>query len=154
MMTERINAELITGMLKNAVEKGTAASLGYRFGLTNELAGKTGTTQNHSDGWFIGYSPEYTAGVWVGGELPHIAFRSLAYGQGAYTALPIWAYFFREMYSDSRFSGQKAHSFLLSQEALRKLDCEDYYETRPFRIFNQDPVKFFRELFRKKKRRN
>ena len=150
-MTERLNAELISGMLKNAVENGTAKSLINHFGFSSDMAGKTGTTQNHSDGWFIGFTPEYTAGVWVGGELPHIAFRNISYGQGAYTALPVWAYFFQEMYGDKRFAPLQKQIFNFSEEVIRQLDCDDYYESKPFRIFKQDPVKFFRDLFRKKR---
>jgi penicillin-binding protein 1A len=149
-MTDPSSAELLTGMLKNAIEYGTGMGLKTWFDIPGDIAGKTGTTQNHSDGWFIGFTPEYTAGVWVGGELPHIAFRTLDYGQGAYSALPIWAYFFREMYKDPEFSRFRSREFILSEETREMLDCDDFYERKPFRIFGKDIEKFIRDLFRGK----
>ena len=64
------------------------------------LGGKTGTTQRNSDGWFVGFSPEIVAGCWVGGEERSIHFRSMAYGQGASSALPIFGYFMKAVYAD------------------------------------------------------
>jgi penicillin-binding protein 1A len=64
------------------------------------IAGKTGTTQNHSDGWFIGSTPQLTAGVWTGADLRSIHFTDISSGQGANMALPIWGYFMRKVLSD------------------------------------------------------
>jgi penicillin-binding protein 1A len=84
-------ADLMNEMLQSAVNMGTGRRLRWRYHFKNELAGKTGTSQNHSDGWFIGYNPRLVAGVWVGAESPSVRFRSLALGQGANTALPVFA---------------------------------------------------------------
>lgn len=73
---------------------------GYPYALTNPIAGKTGTTQNQSDGWFIGMVPNLVTGVWVGGEERATRFRSLAYGQGASMALPIWGLYMKKCYAD------------------------------------------------------
>lgn len=73
---------------------------GFPYGFTNPIAGKTGTTQNQSDGWFMGMVPNLVTGVWVGGEERSIHFRSIAYGQGASMALPIWAIYMKSCYAD------------------------------------------------------
>jgi penicillin-binding protein 1A len=73
---------------------------GYPYQFENPIAGKTGTTQNNSDGWFIGMVPNLVTGVWVGGEERSVHFRSILYGQGATMALPIWALYMRENYND------------------------------------------------------
>ncbi len=88
-------------MLRHVVLGGTAARLRYRFKLMNDILGKTGTTQNYSDGWFIGCTPDLIAGSWVGCEDRYIHFHSMQNGQGASTALPIWAKFFQKVYADS-----------------------------------------------------
>ncbi len=76
-------------MLESVADSGTARSLRYRYGLRSPLGGKTGTTQNNADGWFVGFSPNIVFGAWVGGESSTVRFRSTALGQGAATALPI-----------------------------------------------------------------
>lgn len=93
--------------MQGVVESGTSVRLRYKYGLNNPIAGKTGTTQNHSDGWFIGMTPYLTAGVWTGGEFRSIHFRSITYGQGANMALPIWALFMQKVYADETINMQK-----------------------------------------------
>jgi penicillin-binding protein 1A len=94
-------------MMRNVVLGGTATRLRYRFNLMNDIFGKTGTTQNYSDGWFIGCTPDLIAGSWVGCDDRYIRFRSMENGQGASTALPIWAKFFQKVYADSaRFKNE------------------------------------------------
>lgn len=73
---------------------------GYPYGFTNPIAGKTGTTQNQSDGWFIGMVPNLATGVWVGGEDRSIHFAGITKGQGATMALPIWALYYKKLYAD------------------------------------------------------
>ncbi|MCW5908207.1 MAG: transglycosylase domain-containing protein [Chitinophagales bacterium] len=92
---------VMVDILRNVVNGGTATRLRYRFKLMNDIIGKTGTTQNYSDGWFMGCTPDLVAGSWVGCEDRYIRFNSMEYGQGASTALPIWAKFFQKVYSDS-----------------------------------------------------
>ncbi len=76
-------ALLMTEMMKSVVDHGTASSLRTVYGFDNEIAGKTGTTQNNTDGWFIGFTPVLITGVWVGGDHPKVRFRYGGYGQGA-----------------------------------------------------------------------
>lgn len=92
---------IMVEMLRRVVLGGTATRLRYRFKLMNDIFGKTGTTQNYGDGWFIGCTPDLIAGSWVGCEDRYIHFHSMQNGQGASTALPIWAKFFQKVYSDS-----------------------------------------------------
>src|SRR6185503_18512151 len=96
-------AKVITHFLQSVVDSGTGASLRAKYGFTNDIAGKTGTTQDQTDGWFIGYNPELICGVWIGADNPQVHFRSLSYGQGAKTALPIWALFMQQVIADSAF---------------------------------------------------
>jgi penicillin-binding protein 1A len=97
-------AAFMLQMLRSVVNDGTASRLRWRYGLSNlDLAGKTGTTQNQSDGWFIGITPRLVAGAWVGAETPAVHFRTLANGQGANTALPVFGEFMRRVNQDRRF---------------------------------------------------
>ena len=93
-------AYLMVNMLQGVVRGGTATRLRYTYNLMNEIGGKTGTTQNHSDAWFMGITPDLVAGVWVGGEERSIRFRSMALGQGAAMALPIFGLFMQKVYAD------------------------------------------------------
>lgn len=86
-------ADIINHMLQGVVKSGTGKSLHSVFGLKQPLAGKTGTTQSHADGWFIGYNSKLVAGTWVGADDMRVHFRSLALGQGASMALPIYGRF-------------------------------------------------------------
>jgi penicillin-binding protein 1A len=93
-------AFLMLELMKGVVQTGTGIRLRYKYGFTNPVAGKTGTTQNQSDGWFIGMTPELVTGIWAGCEDRAAHFRSLAKGQGANTALPIWAIYMHKIYND------------------------------------------------------
>jgi len=93
-------AYLTLRLMQGVVTGGTGQRLRFRYGLTMPIAGKTGTTQNHSDGWWIGLTPELVTGVWVGGEVRSIHFPSLVYGQGARMALPIWGRFMQQVFAD------------------------------------------------------
>jgi penicillin-binding protein 1A len=91
----------ILKMMKGVIQGGTGSSLrGGKFGITAPTAGKTGTTQNNSDGWFIGITPELVTGVWVGAEDRSVRFKSMNYGQGARMALPIYGYYMGKVYKD------------------------------------------------------
>lgn len=87
-------------MLQSVVDHGTAGRIRYKFRIDAPMAGKTGTTNRHSDGWFVGILPRLVGACWVGGENRDIHFDSMTYGQGASTALPIWAYFLKKLYRD------------------------------------------------------
>lgn len=87
-------------MMQGVVDMGTANRLRGRYALKGEIAGKTGTTNDNTDGWFIGYTPQLLAGAWVGCENNFIHFSSTANGQGANTGLPIWALFMKKVYAN------------------------------------------------------
>jgi penicillin-binding protein 1A len=89
-------------MMRGVVNAGTGGRLRYRYGIHNDVAGKTGTTNNQADAWFIGYTPQLLAGVWVGCDDREFRFRSERLGQGAAAALPIWAYFMKRVYADPK----------------------------------------------------
>jgi penicillin-binding protein 1A len=88
-------------MLRGVVDHGTGIRLRFRYNIKAEMGGKTGTTQNHSDGWFMGVTPNLVSGCWVGGEDRSIHFDGLAMGQGANMALPIYGLFIQKVYADS-----------------------------------------------------
>lgn len=92
----------MVSILMNVVNSGTGASLRSRFGISAETGGKTGTTNSNSDSWFMGFTPELVTGVWVGGEERTIRFNSMAYGQGARAALPIYGIFMKKVYADPK----------------------------------------------------
>lgn len=96
------HAYLIIELLKGVVNQGTAQRLRFRYNFKNEIGGKTGTTQNQSDGWFMGITPNLVTGVWVGAADRRMRFRSIRYGQGANMALPIWGLYMNDVYADSR----------------------------------------------------
>jgi penicillin-binding protein 1A len=87
-------------MLKAVIDGGTGSRLRRIYNLKGEMGGKTGTTQNHSDGWFMSFTPSIVAGCWVGGEDRSIHFDRMAYGQGASMALPIHGLFYQKIYAD------------------------------------------------------
>lgn len=98
------NADIINHMLQAVVNNGTGKSLRNVFKLEGDLAGKTGTTNSHADGWYIGYNSNLVAGAWVGADDMRVHFRSLTLGQGASMALPIYGKFMSKMSSNRNFS--------------------------------------------------
>jgi penicillin-binding protein 1A len=93
-------AYLMVNLMQGVVNEGTAGRLRYKYIPVGALAGKTGTTNDQSDGWFIGYMPRLTAGVWVGAEDRQVHFESLALGGGSNMALPIWGLFMQKVLKD------------------------------------------------------
>ncbi len=121
------NAKMMVHMLKRVVNEGTGASMRSRYGVTNDMAGKTGTTQSNADGWFMAMTPNLVVGVWVGADDPRIRFRSTALGQGASTALPIVANFFQHVNADKSLSKISQARFTpLSSNLESKLSCDLY----------------------------
>lgn len=98
-------------MLRAVIEQGTGQRMRGRYGLSNDICGKTGTTQNNSDGWFMGFTPSLVSGVWVGGEDRGIHFDSTADGQGANMALPIWALYMKKVYADKTLGYSTSEKF-------------------------------------------
>lgn len=109
VINERL-AYTMVQMMEGVVNGGTGSRLRFRFGLSGEMAGKTGTTNDYVDGWYIGYTPQLLAGAWVGNDNEFLHFNSMALGQGANMALPIWGYFFQQVYKDKSLGiSQNAH---------------------------------------------
>jgi len=102
---------------------------GYPYIFENPIAGKTGTTQNQSDGWFMGMVPNLATGVWVGGEDRSIHFKDIAYGQGATMALPIWGNYMRALYENPEFEISK-EDFLAPENLSIPIDCEEISNTK------------------------
>ncbi len=100
---------------------------GYPYEFENPIAGKTGTTQNQSDGWFMGVVPNLVTGVWVGGEDRSTHFSSIGYGQGASMALPIWAIYMRDCYNNEELNISK-EGFIAPEELSIVTDCEKWKE--------------------------
>ena len=102
-----VTAYKMIELMKGVVQSGTGGRLRFMYNLNNPIAGKTGTTQNNSDGYFMGITPDLTTGVWVGAEDRSVHFRSTALGQGSHTALPIWAMYMKKVYADPTLNVSK-----------------------------------------------
>ena len=102
-----ITAYKMIELMKGVVQSGTGIRLRSTYGFTNPIAGKTGTTQKNSDGYFMGITPDLTTGVWVGAEDRSVHFRSTRLGQGSHTALPIWAIYMKKVYNDKSLNISK-----------------------------------------------
>jgi len=153
-------AEIITEMLKSTVNNGTASSLRSLYGFDSDIAGKTGTTQLNTDGWFIGYTPDLVAGIWVGGDNPVIRFRSMSLGQGSHSALPVWARFMQKIYKDPLYKYSRFSEFRTSEDILAELDCPDYKE-QPLDSFKdllekkgETVIELIRRIFKKREKRS
>lgn len=94
-------------LMKGVVQSGTGVRLRSLYGFKNPIAGKTGTTQKNSDGYFMGITPDLTTGVWVGADDRSVHFRSTRLGQGSHTALPIWALYMKKVYNDPNLKVSK-----------------------------------------------
>ncbi|HSV89046.1 MAG TPA: transglycosylase domain-containing protein [Bacteroidales bacterium] len=123
-------AYLMLELMKGVVESGTGMRLRFRYELNYPIAGKTGTTQNHSDGWFIGITPNLVAGVWVGGEDRGIRFRDLALGQGANMALPIYGLFMQRVYANESINLYRGDFERPALPLHVETDCEAYQRVR------------------------
>ena len=115
---------------------------GYPYKFTNPIAGKTGTTQNHSDGWFMGMVPNLVTGVWVGAEDRAAHFRSIAYGQGATMALPIWAMYMNKCYADPGLQISKEEFNEPEGGVTIQLDCDLYDQQQKANNVNFDEIEF------------
>ena len=112
--------------MKGVVESGTGARLRYKYNFTNPIAGKTGTTQNNSDGWFMGLTPGLVTGVWVGCEDRSVHFRATNLGQGANMALPIWAIYMRKAMEDKRLNLPMGDFDKPKKPLSVEINCEKY----------------------------
>lgn len=158
-------AQMILHMLRRSVnEGGTSAGLRSRFNLSNDIAGKTGTTQSNADGWFIGITPNLVVGAWVGADDPRM--KSQATGQGARTALPIVGSFFQRANRDASLSKMTRSRFPeLSPSLAGRIDCNFFREDNNLfkkifvrkererkKEFGEPKKGFLKKLFGKKKK--
>jgi penicillin-binding protein 1A len=120
-------AYVMTYMLKGVIENGTGSRLTYKYGIRNPVAGKTGTTQDNSDGWFIGATPQLVTGVWTGCEDRDIHFRSTSLGEGANTALPIFALYMKRVYANPALGIKKNVDFDAPKTPIAiTMNCDVY----------------------------
>ncbi|WP_069659722.1 penicillin-binding protein 1A [Arcticibacter eurypsychrophilus] len=153
------NASIMIELMKGVVEEGSASKLKSEFGLTMDIAGKTGTTQNQADGWFVGITPNLVTGVWVGAENHLVSFRSLQLGQGARTALPVWGKFMSRLMDEPSFASYRYKKFkIVSDEIKSRLNCpsfiDDIQVVEPLKKENFI-IKLFKKglnIFKKKKK--
>ena len=167
-------AHIMSNILASVINEGTGQRLRSTYGLQNEMAGKTGTTQNQVDGWFIGYTPRLVVGVRVGANDINIHFNSLRLGQGASMALPIYGEFMKRCERSNTYSRWKNISFpvpimndadnlktpefkdhlnFLDKLTNRKLNKVNHTEADTLSSGNEKKEGFFKRLFKRKKER-
>lgn len=139
------HAYIMLNLMKGVKDEGTGRRLmsKYNFTTSMDVAGKTGTTNNNSDGWFMGISPNLVAGVWTGGDEKVIRFRSTALGQGANMALPIYAKFMNKVYDDGSLGVTREDKFDQPTGRLSvELDCNRYdnYNLNDYDFDEENPV--------------
>lgn len=113
-------------MMKAVIDAGTGQRLRYRYGFKADIAGKTGTTNSNSDGWFVGCVPRLVTACWVGGEERDIHFLSTAMGQGAATALPVWALYMKKVYEDESLGYSQDEKFTIKVPKYERIEDEDF----------------------------
>lgn len=161
-------------LLSAVIDEGTGQRLRSNYGLHNEMGGKTGTTQNQTDGWFIGYTPRLVVGVRVGANNAHVHFNSIRLGQGANTALPIFGIFMQQCLQSKSYGWWKTLSFpimensrkkdmeipsfkehlnLIDRITHRKMEKAKYPETCEKQDSSLKKESFFKRLFKRKKKK-
>ncbi|MGA9588954.1 MAG: transglycosylase domain-containing protein [Salegentibacter sp.] len=160
--------QVMIQMMKATVNEGTATRLRTVYGLNNDMAGKTGTTQDNKDGWFVGILPNLVTVTWVGADDQRIGFRNTAIGQGANSALPIFGKFVQKLNHESEFSKiTRAHFAPVSAEVASLMDCDDSKKDNFLKRLFSNPDKtekyekkeekkkkgFFQRLFGKKNKK-
>lgn len=145
VITER-TAYLMCNLLEGVVQGGTGVRLRYKYGLMNPMGGKTGTTQEHADGWFMGITPDLVGGVWVGAADRSIHFQNLANGQGASMALPIWAKFLQRAYADPRLH-LSDRPFEKPAGVNKRLNCDEYTSTEEASEYQEETDEEDEEYF-------
>ena len=148
--------QIMIEIMKSTINSGTAKRIRSKYGLTNDLAGKTGTTQNNKDGWFVAVSPKLVMASWVGNDDHRIGFSNTGIGQGANSALPIVALFLKNLNLDSNFNSITNAKFERpSDEVIAALDCEpqkrDGFLKRLFK--NKRDEKEFESIEKDKKKK-
>lgn len=135
-------AYMMIELMKGVVHSGTGVRLNYKYHLndfSSAIAGKTGTTQNNSDCWFVGITPKLATAIWTGGEVRSIHFRNMTFGQGAAQALPIFGYYMRSIYSDKSLKFPRGDFERPNVPLDVELDCskfqQEIQEEEPFYDF-------------------
>ena len=123
-----VTAYKMIELMKGVVYEGTGVRLRFKYGLRNPIAGKTGTTQNQSDGWFMGITPDLTTGVWTGAEDRSVHFKTIALGQGSNMALPIWALYMKKVYADPTLHVSQGDFTKPLSNVDLDFDCDKYEE--------------------------
>jgi penicillin-binding protein 1A len=136
-------AYLMVNLLEGVVNSGTAGRLRWDTeygGLVADIAGKTGTTQNQSDGWFMGVTPELVTGIWTGADLRSIHFKEITHGQGGRMAMPIYGYYMKSIYSDPLLDYTQTTKFEKPEGFNISLDCDNLNskETKQDKHFDED----------------
>lgn len=163
-----VNRQVMIEMMKATVNEGTAQRLRSTYNLQNDIAGKTGTTQSNKDGWFVGIMPKLVTVTWVGSDDHRIGFRNTGIGQGANSALPIFALFMQKLNSDARFDQITTTSFKNpSDEVIALMDCDGVKRDGFFKRLFSNPDKesksnetgekkkgFFKRIFGGNKNKN
>lgn len=157
------NGQIMMEMMKGTINEGTAYRLRSTYQLNNDIAGKTGTTQSNKDGWFVGITPELVTVSWVGTDDPRIGFRTTSIGQGANSALPVFALFLQQLNQDPDFNEITRAKFSPpSGEVVALMNCEPEKRDGFFKRLFTNPDKkrkakpekkkkgFFKRLFGKK----
>ncbi len=124
-------ADMAIRMMESVVDSGTARRARYEYNLWGDIAGKTGTTQDQSDGWFMGFTPKLVTGVWVGAENAEIHFRRTRVGQGSNSALPIWGRYMRSIWQDKSYRWVRAGFAPLSDSLAAYMKCPFYLPDVP-----------------------
>jgi penicillin-binding protein 1A len=140
-------ASLVRSMLQTVIHEGTASRLRWKYNVYNDVAGKTGTTQSNADGWFMAMTPKLVVGTWAGADDPRIHFKSSELGQGANTALPMFAYFMQAVNENKSFKEVTNATFPALHHSLQqKLACDLYEIDAPLwqsiaqEIHHQDSI--------------
>jgi penicillin-binding protein 1A len=135
------HADMILQIMQSVVDSGTAQRLRTEFGIRGPLMGKTGTTQDQADGWFVGFNPKLVTGVWVGHDSPGIHFRSLSRGQASRTALPVFGSYTLRVYKDDNFKDIRRATYPEPPEMVMALmECPPYLPELPIVGYEDAPV--------------
>ncbi len=113
-------------MLRGVINGGTGGRIRFRYGIKADMCGKTGTTNDNSDAWFIGFTPSLVNGCWVGGDERDIHFNTMTNGQGAAAALPVWALYMKKVYADPSLGYSEDEKFVIPEDFD---PCADVFTT-------------------------
>jgi penicillin-binding protein 1A len=132
-------AYIMEKMLQRVTSNGTAAKIKYMYQIPGAVGGKTGTTQNYSDGWFIGITPSLVSGCWVGCEDRAVHFRTMDLGSGSAMGMPIWAYYMQKVTADSSIFSIQPEFEAPKQPLSVEMNCDNYdkEEPKPFGLIEE-----------------